>query len=203
MGDFNIRIIKIAKHYAVLRPCDFAKKVNCSHQVASNYLKAFQEPSAQSLQKICAAFDRVNEKWLLTGQGEMLKPAESVLRKSEEEVYKEASLSVVSAPANDYDTSIAGKPYEELARKEMLLRLKNECEKLKAENEGLKTKVLAKDEFILSLNDNITVLKSSLKDKDRLIKEKEEKTALQLAEKDRLYTNLAKELAEALKTNRS
>lgn len=73
MRDINKRIIKVADAYGLNRPIDFARKIGISHQVASNYLKGGQSPSAEALAKIQLSLDDLNAEWLLTGRGEMLK----------------------------------------------------------------------------------------------------------------------------------
>lgn len=51
----------------------FAKVTGLLDQTASNYIKGKQKPDAEKMEIIITAFPEIDERWFLTGQGEMLK----------------------------------------------------------------------------------------------------------------------------------
>ncbi|MBC6997413.1 helix-turn-helix transcriptional regulator [Cytophaga sp. FL35] len=51
----------------------FSKVTGILEQTVSNYLKGKQKPDAEKMEIIIRAFPEIDERWFLTGQGEMLK----------------------------------------------------------------------------------------------------------------------------------
>ena len=58
-----------------ITPNAFALNIGVSQPRFSNYLKG-RAPDFETLNRICTTYVRINERWLLTGEGEMLKDSE-------------------------------------------------------------------------------------------------------------------------------
>ena len=69
----NDRIGLLVKHLSGGNKCRFAKDVEVAPSVISNITGIRQnKPSYEVMRKIVVKFDKVNPKWLLTGEGDML-----------------------------------------------------------------------------------------------------------------------------------
>jgi len=73
MDSIMKRLNQIADYYGLTSYADFSKKTGLSFQTASNYLKGHRKPTIEKLSKINQSFNEINERWLLTGKGSMLK----------------------------------------------------------------------------------------------------------------------------------
>jgi len=78
MGNITERLNKIADYHGLKSYSDFSKKTGLSFQTASNYLKGHRKPTIEKLSFIKQSFDDINERWLLTGEGSMLKESSVV-----------------------------------------------------------------------------------------------------------------------------
>lgn len=65
------RINEIVEHYGIKSYAEFSKKLDITHQSASNYLKGKQKPDVDNLSKILVSFPDVDARWLITGSGSM------------------------------------------------------------------------------------------------------------------------------------
>jgi hypothetical protein len=70
----NERIKLIRKYFCNDSNEDFAKKVGVKQNQASNWVNTDYKVGAIVINKIITAFPAINPTWLLTGEGEMLKP---------------------------------------------------------------------------------------------------------------------------------
>ena len=68
----NERIKKIRKTLNLTQQ-EFAKRIGLSQNVLTNYESGRRNPSSSVINNICKTF-HVNEEWLRSGEGEMLKP---------------------------------------------------------------------------------------------------------------------------------
>lgn len=78
MSDIFFRLNKVAEYHGIKKPSEFSKKTGISHQSASNYLKGERTPTAEALSMIVKSLPLVDLTWLLTGEGEMLKPDNNI-----------------------------------------------------------------------------------------------------------------------------
>ena len=70
--QLNERIKKIRKTLNLTQQ-EFAKRIGLSQNVLTNYESGRRNPSSSVINNICKTF-HVNEEWLRSGEGEMLKP---------------------------------------------------------------------------------------------------------------------------------
>ena len=69
--DISDRLLQIVE-YVNVTPNAFAAKIGVSQPRFRNYLKG-RMPDFETLHQICITYVMINERWLLTGEGEMLK----------------------------------------------------------------------------------------------------------------------------------
>ena len=78
MGENNVNErIKEIRQTAGLTQAEFAEKINLSRNYVAMMEIGQREPSARTISDICSEFN-VNEAWLRTGTGEMLRPQRRV-----------------------------------------------------------------------------------------------------------------------------
>ena len=69
----NDRIKKIYDYKGFSTYSDFARVTGLIQQTASNYIKGNQRPDVDKMALIIKSFKEIDERWLLTGEGKMLK----------------------------------------------------------------------------------------------------------------------------------
>ncbi|PKA98439.1 helix-turn-helix protein [Flavobacteriaceae bacterium MAR_2009_75] len=72
------RILKIYEYKGFHQYSQFAKATGLIDQTAANYIKGKQKPDSEKMEKIIRAFEEIDERWLLTGEGNMLKSETSL-----------------------------------------------------------------------------------------------------------------------------
>lgn len=84
--DISKRLLQVVD-YANITANAFAVKIGVSQPRFRNYLNG-RAPDYETLSQICKTFVMINERWLLTGEGEMLKNTIENSIPTEEIVYK-------------------------------------------------------------------------------------------------------------------
>ena len=74
MNDKEIKIrIRLVIEALKMKPAAFAKKTGITKQSINDYLNKETQPSLDSINKIISSCQWLNEGWLLTGKGTMVK----------------------------------------------------------------------------------------------------------------------------------
>ncbi len=94
------------QHYSV-NASEFANATGVKRSALTHVLSGRNQPGIGFLQKILDAFPDVNGDWLLTGNGQMLKLADSEVNNTEAEI--RTSQSNEEAPPNTPNTPNGGK----------------------------------------------------------------------------------------------
>lgn len=82
-GSVNQRIKEIIEYYSLTQK-KFAESIDSAQSTISSLFKRGSIPSAQLVEKIANAFPRINRDWLLTGEGDMLKPDNDIKEEDKE-----------------------------------------------------------------------------------------------------------------------
>ena len=72
MDGLSERISAVIDHFG-MKKTTFAERLNVSQAFVSQLCSGVKQPSDRTISDICREFD-VNEDWLRTGEGQMLKP---------------------------------------------------------------------------------------------------------------------------------
>ncbi|MDM1396095.1 helix-turn-helix domain-containing protein [Myroides odoratimimus] len=80
MNEVNQRISQIADYYNIKSYADFAQRTGLNHQTVSNYLKGKQKPDIDKLSQIKQSFEEIDANWLLTGNGNMIKSNDGLIK---------------------------------------------------------------------------------------------------------------------------
>jgi len=107
--------INILLDYLSLNPSDFARKVGLKNvQNIYDIQKDKVDISKTTVNKIVSIFPNINKNWLLTGEGEMLRKADNIMKENEIIYVPLLPISAAAGSLNDFVVSVKDSECEKI-----------------------------------------------------------------------------------------